>query len=255
MGGGLPSSTSRIARRPRAGQRRRASRSIPSAWHSFAGPQRRCRRSGDAAPAERRPHHCETRTGSSARSNTAAASPCGAADDIGAKVHAVGEVDVEIARRAEHARVSGRPAADTRGSLDRPRPGRPLPRRSGRRASPRRRAKVRAAAARPRAGRRRGRSRSSAAVAYRGSGSVVRALACLGSALLELFETTRRRKRSGCTPTCGAAGAAGHRPAPEGRRSVSSSSASSPKSGSCRDELAERHARVERSRTSSPTRP
>ena len=57
--------------------------------------------------------------------------PLGPADHVGAPVHAVGEVHVELARQGRTWWRCGRSAPGRRGRPGRPRPGRPRPRRSG----------------------------------------------------------------------------------------------------------------------------
>ena len=77
----------------------------------------RSRRRGRRAPARSTPP-----TTSPARSRTAVGRPGRPADDVGAPVHAVGEVDVEVAGRAVHHRVARRAARGRRAS-----PGRSSP--------------------------------------------------------------------------------------------------------------------------------
>ena len=104
--------------------------STPSADVSRAGPRARSR--GDA----RRRTPCAARastpsTTSPARSSTAEASPVGPADEVHAPVHAVGEVDVDVAGRPEHHRVARRPAAVGVRAGVAPRRRRPRPRSAG----------------------------------------------------------------------------------------------------------------------------
>ena len=140
--GGRPAGRRAVAsrRRParrrasagRPGRRRRSARSIPRAWHSRPGPRHRSRSSGGAGRASGpRASASRPATGARARSSTAWAVPGRAADDVGAPVHAVAEVDVEVAGRAEHDRGCGPSGPGRRGWPGPRRRGRPRPRRSG----------------------------------------------------------------------------------------------------------------------------
>ena len=95
----------RPARQRRApGRRRRRGPVSPSAWHSRAGPEHRSRSrraAGRAARIASRPA-----SGAPARSSTAWPSAGVAAHDVGAPVHPVREVHVEVARRPEHGGVA-----------------------------------------------------------------------------------------------------------------------------------------------------
>ena len=82
------------------GRRRSWRRSRPNAWHSLPGPSVR-RRSG--RPSAARPHHVDAaRAASTAAQQHGLAVAVGAGDDVGAVVHPVGEVHVEVAGRPEH---------------------------------------------------------------------------------------------------------------------------------------------------------
>ena len=76
----------------------------PSAWQSRAGPRARSR---SVLPRRRRAVPSPSTT-SPARSSTADAVALGADHHVAAVVHAVGEVDVEVAGRAEHHLRCGR---------------------------------------------------------------------------------------------------------------------------------------------------
>ena len=129
-GGATPSSTDRSPRSP-------VTRSAPS---SVAGDAEGLAQLGRAAASASRsvvtpgprPGRMagEPGTGARARSSTAWPSPR-AADDVGAPVHPVGEIDVEVARAARtwwRCAGSGPGRRGTRGPRS---PGRPRPRRSG----------------------------------------------------------------------------------------------------------------------------
>ena len=108
-------------------------RPIPSAWVRQAGP-RASDRSATRGPRRSRARSSPSTT-RPARSSTADASPVGTAHHVGAPVHAVAEVDVQVARRPEHHRV-----ARGRGRARRARRGRRVRRRPPpRSARPRRR--------------------------------------------------------------------------------------------------------------------
>ena len=83
-------------------------RSMPNAWHSFAGPLQRRGVRADAAA--RGPHHTDAREGRECPEEHGSAVSLLAADGVGAPVHAVGEVHVQVARGAEHRGVAGRQA-------------------------------------------------------------------------------------------------------------------------------------------------
>ena len=114
-------------------------RSIPSAWHSFAGPSRVSRSPGRRSLA--RSHRLEPRQRRQRPEQHRTCRPRRAAHDVRAEVHAVGEVDVEMARRTEHRGVARRPARGTRGGRRRWSPGTPRPRRSARPPRPRARSR------------------------------------------------------------------------------------------------------------------
>ena len=75
-------------------------------------------------------------TGAPARSSTACGVARRAGDDVGAPVHPVREVHVQVAGRAEHRGVARRRPAVARGSPGRHAPGTPRPRRCAPRARP-----------------------------------------------------------------------------------------------------------------------
>ena len=102
---------------------------MPRAWHSLAGPLHRSR--SRRAPGRAARMASSPATGARARSSTALGRPLGAADDVGAPVHPVGEIDVQVARRAEHGGVARASGPGRRGRPGPPRPGRPPPRRCG----------------------------------------------------------------------------------------------------------------------------
>ena len=124
-GGRRPPQDRSSGRRAAAGRARCAPGRCRGPGQSRAGPRARSRPASRRPPRAGGPRHSPATT-SPARSSTRRGRALGPADEVGAPVHAVGEVDVE---RAPAARTSPRCAASGRGRrASRGRPARRTPR-------------------------------------------------------------------------------------------------------------------------------